>query len=313
MTLFLTVQKEMTNNQKGVLFACITAFFWGFLAIVLKVAVQKVESQTIVWFRFAVAFVLLSIWQIYHRPQSMKILVRPPLLLVLAAIALSWNYLGFMLGIHYTSPSNAQLVIQTGPILLALGSIIIFKEQIRRQQLLGFLLAIIGFLLFYSQQIKLMVGAENQYNTGILFTLSGALAWAVYAILQKKLVQSHTPAVLNLFLFGFPALVYLPFVDFGLLVHLDWVWWMLLIFLGMNTLIAYSSLAMALRYTEANKVSIIILLNPVITFIVMGILSKLDVSWINSERFSVYSLAGAAIVFTGAILVVKKGKVNARH
>ena len=81
----------------------------------------------------------------------------------------------------------------------------------------------------------------------------------------------------------------------------------------MNTLIAYSSLAMALRYTEANKVSIIILLNPVITFIVMGILSKLDVSWINSERFSVYSLAGAAIVFTGAILVVKKGKVNARH
>ena len=313
MTLFLTVQKEMTNNQKGVLFACITAFFWGFLAIVLKVAVQKVESQTIVWFRFAVAFVLLSIWQIYHRPQSLKILVRPPLLLVLAAIALSWNYLGFMLGIHYTSPSNAQLVIQTGPILLALGSIIIFKEQIRRQQLLGFLLALTGFLLFYSQQIKLMVGAENQYNTGILFTLSGALAWAVYAILQKKLVQSHTPAVLNLFLFGFPALVYLPFVDFGLLVHLDWVWWMLLIFLGLNTLIAYSSLAMALRYTEANKVSIIILLNPVITFIVMGILSKLDVSWINSERFSVYSLAGAAIVFTGAILVVKKGKVNARH
>ena len=175
----------MTNNQKGVLFACITAFFWGFLAIVLKVAVQKVESQTIVWFRFAVAFVLLSIWQIYHQPQSLKILVRPPLLLVLAAIALSWNYLGFMLGIHYTSPSNAQLVIQTGPILLALGSIIIFKEQIRRQQLLGFLLAIIGFLIFYSQQIKLMVGQENQYNSGILFTLSGALAWAVYAILQK--------------------------------------------------------------------------------------------------------------------------------
>ncbi|MCW0482927.1 DMT family transporter [Gaoshiqia sediminis] len=296
----------MTSNQKGIAFACLTAFFWGFLAIALKVAVQKVEPQTIVWFRFVVAFSVLSVWQLVHKPQSLKILVRPPLLLIFAAIALSWNYLGFMLGIHYTSPSNAQLVIQTGPILLALAGVIFFKERLRLQQLFGFVLAIAGFLLFYSQQIKLMIGQESQYNLGYLFTLSGAAAWSIYAVLQKKLVQSHAPAVLNLFLFGFPALVYLPFVDFAPLAQLEWVWWALLIFLGLNTLIAYSSLAVALRHTEANKVSIIILLNPIITFITMGIFSELQVSWIDAERFSVYSLLGAAIVFTGAVLVVKK-------
>ena len=83
----------MTSNRKGILFACLTAFFWGFLAIALKVSVQKVEPQTIVWFRFVVAFSVLSIWQLYHNPQSLRILVRPPLLLIFAAIALSWNYL----------------------------------------------------------------------------------------------------------------------------------------------------------------------------------------------------------------------------
>ncbi|WP_299580118.1 DMT family transporter [uncultured Sunxiuqinia sp.] len=298
----------MTNNQKGILYAVVTAFFWGFLAIFLKIAVQQVAPQTIVWFRFAIAFVLLAGWQLAHQPQSMRILARPPWLLVFAAMALSWNYLGFMLGIHYTTPSNAQLIIQTGPILLALASVILFKEKIRKLQLVGFIIAAVGFVFFYSQQIKLMIGQESEYNLGILLTLSGAMAWSVYAILQKRLVLSHSTASLNLFLFGFPALIYLPFVDFAPLLQLSWIWWGILIFLGINTLIAYGSLAQALKYTEANKVSIIIILNPMITFIVMGILTKMEVTWIEGEQFSLLSLLGAIIILCGAVLVVGRKK-----
>ena len=302
---------SMTNNQKGILYAGITAFFWGFLAIALKIAVQEVAPQTIVWFRFAVAFILLVAWQLFRQPQSLRILTRPPLLLVFAAMALSWNYLGFMLGIQYTSPSNAQLIIQTGPILLALAGVLFFKEKIRKQQIIGFVVAAIGFVFFYSQQIKIMIGHESQYNMGIMFTLSGALAWATYAILQKKLVLSFSAGTLNLFLFGFPALVYLPFVDFKPLMDLSWAWWTLLFFLGINTLIAYGSLAQALKYTEANKVSIILILNPMITFSVMGILTQMDVSWIDGERFSILSLVGALIILMGAVLVVRrKSRIN---
>lgn len=301
----------MTNNQKGILYAVVTAFFWGFLAIFLKIAVQKVAPQTVVWFRFAVAFILLSGWQLLRNRRSLNILVKPPLLLVFAAMALSWNYMGFMLGIHYTSPSNAQLIIQTGPILLALAGVIFFKEKIKKAQLMGFIVAAIGFAFFYSQQIKLMIGEESQYNTGILFTFSGALAWSVYAILQKKLVVNHATATLNLFLFGFPALIYIPFVDLSPLLQLSWVWWLILIFLGINTLVAYGSLSQALKYTQANKVSIIIILNPMITFVVMGILTEMDVSWIEGERFSLLSLLGAIIVLSGAILVVGRKRKQA--
>ncbi|MGQ7869313.1 DMT family transporter [Sunxiuqinia sp. sy24] len=303
----------MTNNQKGISYAVVTAFFWGFLAIFLKIAVQEVAPQTIVWFRFAVAFVLLAGWQLVRHPQRMRILVRPPLLLVFAAMALSWNYLGFMLGIHYTTPSNAQLIIQTGPILLALASVVLFKEKIRKLQLIGFIVASIGFVFFYSQQIKLMIGQEGNYNLGILLTLSGAMAWSVYAILQKRLVLTHSTASLNLFLFGFPALIYFPFVDFAPLLQLSWIWWAILIFLGLNTLIAYGSLAQALKYTQANKVSIIIILNPMITFIVMGILTDMEVSWIDGEQFSLLSLLGAIIILCGAVLVVGRKKRQATH
>ncbi|WP_297091198.1 DMT family transporter [uncultured Draconibacterium sp.] len=298
----------MQNHTKGIVYAAITAFFWGFLAIALKVAVRKVDPVTVVWIRFVIAFVMLSVWQAASNPQAFKILTKPPLLLIFAALALSWNYMGYMLGIHHTTPSNAQLFIQTGPLILAIAGFVIFKEKLLRNQIIGFTIAILGFSFFYRDQLQAFFETAGTYKLGILFTLSGALAWAVYAILQKILVRNYSVDSLNLMLFGLPAIIYLPFVNFQQLLSLHWSWWFLLFFLGANTFIAYTCIGKALKYTEANKVSIIIILNPMITFITMGILTQLNVSWVEHERFSLITIIGALLVFSGAILVAKKTK-----
>lgn len=298
----------MQNHTKGIIYASITAFFWGFLAIALKVAVREVEPVTIVWFRFMVAFLLVAGWQIVKKPTSFKVLAKPPLLLILAALGLTWNYMGYMLGIHYTTPSNAQLFIQTGPIMLATAGFVFFKEKLKRNQVIGFAIAILGLSFFYSDQLSAFTDRQSQYNLGVVFTLTGAVAWATYATLQKKLVLKYSIESLNLFLFGLPVILYIPFVNFTPLFHLHWSWWLLLLFLGANTFIAYTCLAKALKYTEANKVSIIIIVNPIITFITMGILTKLNVSWVVHERFSMITILGASLVLTGAFFVAKKSK-----
>lgn len=298
----------MTNNQKGILFACITAFFWGFLAIFLKIAVGKVEPQTIVWFRFTLAFAVLLVWHLFKKREGLKILVRPPLPLVFASVGIGWNYFAFLQAVNYTSPSNAQLIAQLGPVLLAFAGVVFFKEKLRKVQIIGFLVATLGFFFFYSQQIKLMLGETSNYNLGVLFAISGAVLWVLYAVMQKKLVSSYSTETLNLFLFGLPALIYLPTANFENFNGLSFGWWALLVFLGINTLIAYGSLALALKYTQANKVSIILLLNPTITVITMAILTQLEVSFIAGEQFSIYSLIGALTILTGAILVVKQPK-----
>lgn len=298
----------MQDYTKGIIYASITAIFWGFLAIALKVAVREVEPATIVWFRFVVAFIMLSVWQLAKNPSSFKILKKPPFLLIIAGIALSWNYMGYMLGIDYTTPSNAQLFIQTGPITLAIAGFVFFKEKLKRNQVIGFSVAIIGFSFFYRDQLSAFFDSQEKYNLGVLLTLSGAIAWATYAILQKQLVTKFSTQSLNLFLFGFPAIIYLPFINLAPLFQLHWTWWLLLVFLGANTFIAYTCLAQALKYLEANKVSIIIIINPMITFITMGILTKLNVDWVAHERFTMFTILGAALVFSGAILVVKKSK-----
>lgn len=297
----------MSNQAKGILYTLITVLMWGVLAIALKVATKEIDSPTIVWFRFSLAFSALFAWMLIKSPRELKILYKPSWLIVLSSIALAWNYMGFMLGIQYTSPSNAQVAIQSGPLLLAVFGILFFKEKISKVQVLGFLIAILGFWIFYQQHVEAVPGGQgSQYTKGMLITFSGAVAWAIYAAFQKKLVLSYPVGTLNVFIFGLPVLLYLPFVDFANLAHLSLGYWILLVFLGANTLISYGCLSLALKYLEAGKVSIIIILNPIITFILMGILTSLSVDWIAGEHFSVLSIAGALIALGGAVLVVRK-------
>jgi len=298
----------MQNHTKGIIYASITAFFWGFLPIALKVAVQEVEPVTIVWFRFVVAFLMLAGWQSVKNPSSFKLMFKPPLLLILAALALTWNYLGYMLGIHYTTPSNAQLFIQTGPIMLAISGFVFFKEKITRIQIIGFAIAILGLSFFYSDQLSVFIGNNDNYNFGVIITLTAALAWATYAALQKKLVSKYSTESLNLFLFALPIIIYLPFINLEPILQLHWLWWLLLVFLGANTFIAYTALAEALKYTDASIVSIIIIINPIITFITMGILQAMNVSWVEHEHFSMLTILGASLVIMGIILVARKSK-----
>ncbi|MCA1760011.1 MAG: DMT family transporter, partial [Bacteroidales bacterium] len=260
--------------------------------------------------RFLLAFLMLAGWQAAKDKSAFKLILKPPLLLIVATLALSWNYISFMMGIHYTTPSNAQLFIQFGPILLALAGLVFFRERINRLQIVGFGIAFLGMAFFYRDQLLAFFDVQKSYNLGVAYVLTSAVAWATYAILQKKLVVKHSTESLNLFTFGLPIFLYMPFVNFGSLLHINWVTWLLLLFVGLNTLFSYTFLSMALKNTEANKVSVIIIINPVITFITMGILTHLNVSWIEHERFSVFTILGAFLVLFGAILVAKKQKVT---
>ena len=74
--------------------------------------------------------------------------------------------------------------------------------------------------------------------------------------------------------------------------------------IALNTLIAYGSLAMAFKFLEANKISMIVTLNPIITFIFMGILATIEVSWIEPEILSIKGMIAAFLVIFGAIMAV---------
>lgn len=279
---------------------------WGVLAIALKVASKAIDSPTIVWFRFSLAFSGMAVWALFNDPKALKILYKPSLILVISTLMLAWNYIGFMWGVQYTTPGNAQVAVQTGQVVLAIFGVVFFKEKLSLVQGFGFLLALIGFWIFYQQHLTALPANKSEYTKGMLLTVSAALTWAVYAAMQKKLIRQHPVTTLNLFIFGLPILLYFPFANFESLAHLSLGYWLLLIFLGANTLISYVCLSLALKYMEAGKVSVLLIMNPIITFVIMGVLTWLQVSWIAPEHFSVLSILGALLALSGAILVVRK-------
>lgn len=293
----------MNSQTKGILSVSFTALLWGVLAIAIKVAFQFIDSLTMVWFRFAFASAILLLYFIIKKPKKLLIIKHFPISLLFAGICLGINYLGFANGLNYTSPSTAQIVIQLGPILLAIAGIVIFKEKFNKKQLIGILLASAGLVLFYFNQLKAFASSST-YNKGFVWIIIAAITWVSYAILQKKLVKKHDPQLLNLFIYIIPAIMFIPISDFGVFSQLNIKQWLILTFLGANTLLAYGFLAIAFKHTQAYKVSIVLTMNPIITIVLMNILYHINYSAIQGEKLSYLSTTGAIMLICGAIIAI---------
>ena len=230
-----------------------------------------------------------------------------PFLLILAALFLAGNYTGFIAGIKYVSPSSSQVFIQIAPVSFALSGILIFREHVNWKHIVGFVLVLAGMGLFYSEQLRDLTSKSDHFTLGMLLVLAGGLSWAAFATAQKALLKKIGPNQVNLFVYGSCALALLPLVKFSQLGGISHVNWIILIYLGLNTVLAYGSLSQAIKLTEATRVSVIITLNPIITFITMAVLTQMQVSWIEAEYFSLFSILGALSVLGGAILVIYAG------
>lgn len=294
------------NHKKGIIFAIITALLWGLLAIGVKIVLGEVSAITVVWVRMSIAMLCIGSYFAIKRPAAFKIFIKPPPLVWLAALGLALNYLGYAKGVDWAGPASTQVVIQVGPITLCIAGFLIFKEKFSRRQIFGFVVAFAGLIFFYRQQIASIDVGQDTFIKGILATIGGALTWALYSISQKQLVKKHPVQEINLFLYAFSTIAYLPFVDFTEFIGLSPWMWAALIFLGLNTLIAYGSLGEALKYTDAGKVSVIIILNPIITFIALGILEATGVNWLVFEKLSIWAYLGASLMLTGAAMAVIK-------
>lgn len=299
---------KLDSRIKGVIFASITALMWGFLAIALKLAANVLDPVTIVWFRFLTAFFILFIYILITKPINLRILKKPPLLLLLAGLGLGINYVAFLYGLDLTSPGSAQVIIQIGPISLGMIGFFFFREKISVRQAVGFMIAGTGLMIFYRDNIAGITGDESMYNMGIIWVIVAAMAWVAYAILQKNLLKQYPASQLNLVLFGLPIVIFMPFIRPSGLLDLTFNSWLLLIYLGLNTLIAYGSLAMALKFLEANKVSIIITSNPILTFIIMAVMAYYEVSWIEPEVLSTTGMLAVVLVIGGGIMAVAFSK-----
>ena len=293
-----------SSHSYGVLMAVTAGVLWGLVPIVLKYLLSVCSIGTIIWFRFTTSFLVLVAVYAVKDPGSFRVIKKPPLLGILAGLALAANYFGSTMGVHLTSPSNAQVLGQIGPLLLTVAGMVYFKERLNPKQKFGLVLTLCGFIFFYQDQIRGLLIDRGTYIRGDLWIVFGSSIWAVFAISQKILVRRMTPQQANLIIYAVAALVFFPQVRFHEFGQLPWLGWALLCFMGANTLVAYGALAVALKLIEANQVALVVVLNPIITMACMAFLSTHQLGWLGVENITIVGYFGAGAMLAGVGLVV---------
>ncbi len=298
------LKSQLSPRTVGLSMATITALSWAVLAIALKFALHSFSSGTIVWLRLILAFLILFVAFAWKKREWLQILRHPPWLGTLSAVLIAINYFGFMKGVELTTASNSQILIQLAPLSFAAMSIFLFHEFPTRQQVIGLLTAVAGFGFFYWDQILVSWEDIPRFQTGNLWLLMAAASWAIFALLQKRLLKIYKPQQYNLLVYGVAALVLTPTADFTELTSVSLGHFALIVFLAINTVVAYGALSEALTRIPASQVSVIIAVNPLLTLLIMTYLTRTGVGWIQAEPIGWRGMVGAVFVVIGVILTV---------
>lgn len=293
----------MNPRTVGLMMAVVTGICWATLAIALRQAYLHASTGTIVWFRMIVPFGILVAFYGFREPRQLKKLLPKPLILV-AGLCLAANYFAYMRGIELTSASNAQIMIQMGPLSLLVIGILYFKESPSRSQLIGLILAVFGFSLFFWDQILLSVADAPKYLRGDLWLVFAAVTWAVFAALQKGLRGNWSPQQFNMVIYGVCALALWPTANMAEMSRWDTGVWLLMLFCAFNTLVAYGAFAEALKRAPASHVSLILAANPLLTIFLVMVMAELGIHWISPEPIAWRGLLGALFVVSGVALTV---------
>jgi drug/metabolite transporter (DMT)-like permease len=291
--------------QLGLGLSLFTVSLWGVLPIALKVVLEVVDVYTVTWFRFLMSFGLLGLFLISKRQLPSVIQLRHSRLplLAIATAFLALNYLFFLQGLHHTSPTNSQVIIQLAPVFFGLGALAVFREHYSLRQWLGMSVLIAGMSLFFEDQLRSLVGASQPYLLGTASLVLAAITWAVYALAQKQLLSQLPSSIIMWIIYGGSALLFTPVASPAQLLQLTGLQWLMLLFSGLNTVLAYGAFAEALEHWEASRVSAVLSLTPIVTLISVVSVGTLFPDLIKPEIITITGLVGSALVVLGSFTI----------
>ncbi len=291
--------------QLGFVLALVTTVLWGLLPIALKGLLTTMDASTVTWYRFLFAAVCTFVYlMLFARPLRLPMMnLSIAGLLSIAIFGLTTNYIFYLKGLDYSTPSTAQVVIQLAPVLLLLGGLLVFKERFNRWQWFGLFLFCIGIMLFFNQQITALDSVSTGYRIGILLVILAAITWAAYALAQKQLLNYFSSNQIMLCIYIAGVLIFLPAAEPKQIWLQNQHSLRLLAFCCANTLLAYGCFAAALNHLEATRVSAVLAITPLLTIGFMRIIARQFPGYVELEILNLLSIAGACLMVCGSMLV----------
>lgn len=272
---------------------------FGGLAVAGKLVLPYVPPLALSLSRLGVAAVVLFALE--------RIFVRAPIppardlarfaLFALLGVALNQGF--FLVGLQYSTATNAVLVTATIPAFTLLVAVLLRRERTTLPKMLGLLLSFAGVLTLVLGSLSL--GFDTL--VGNLFFVINALCYSTYLVLSKPHLGRYDPLTLIswVFIFGFleMSVVALPgflATDWGALDGAAWSGFVYVI-VG-ATILTYGLNNWVLRYTSASHVANFVYLQPVVGALAAWLLLGEVLTW--------RVLLAGALIFAGVALATRE-------
>ncbi len=304
-------------------------FFWGFSFIVVDIAMDFVTPLSIALYRLIIAAISMILIDLYLRKKNFK---NPTLVsdkainngserkywlyIVLASLAgVSIYLLVIYSAISLIGPSLPVLVdCLINPILITLLSLVIFKEKLSKNKVVGFIIASFGaFLLITGGNIGVLQPNSPNF-LGYILALLAPLMWSFYTIAIKKVKQFDSSRtdfqnLKNISIFGVIEFLILVIITGQLSIFLNnflnIVVFLCALYLGLGAfVIGYYIWSYSLKKLKSSSVASFLYLQPFITLILSIIFQRNDV-------IGLWNIIGGLIVMIALVIInYKKPESN---
>lgn len=248
--------------------------------LVAKVIVQAIDAFTLTLVRSCIAVGGMTILLLLRHKMIRIDREDWRLILGLSVLAIPVNQFLFLYGMKFTTPANAALLYATTPILVLLFSHWFLFEKLTRKKVYGVILAFVGVVVVIFER---GLDASMQYVYGNLIILVAVIAWGLYTVFGKRLINKYGPIDASAVTLMLGFVLFLPIglsgaleFPFGTLTVANWLQ---IGYLGLITsVVAYLLWYSALARIEAAKVALFSNLQPVLTTLLAFFILGQDIS-----------------------------------
>lgn len=281
----------------GFIYVMIATLLWAIVPICVKKCSLAMDPYTICWVRFAVGSSLLLL--ISHlRGGLAKIRKRDAGLIVLAGIAIGFNYVGYIRGLRSTTASAGNVVVNFEAIWLVIISYFWLRECVTGMRLVGTLITFVGvFAAIWNGQGFVSL-VKSEFFFGNMLIIAASPLWAIYGVSQKLLCDRGVSITASLAcIFGVSTIVTLPTVILGHHVECPlsasvWFWLFVLVIPG--TVGSYLMMAKGFAKLNASTAGVVTCLLPILTIIAARIFL--------TEQLTMAVGLGALLVAAGMLI-----------
>lgn len=285
----------MDKKANPKLIVLIGVIFVSFASILTKVS--SAPSLVIATYRLGFSSLFLLPYVLKNNIEEIKGISRKDLFICLiSGIFLAFHFATWLESIKYTSITSSTVLVNTHPIFIVIGSLLILKEKVSKKAIMSIIVALIGSTIISLGDSSL--GSNIFY--GDLLAVLGGFCVAGYMMIgrivrQRLSVNSYTFIVYSSCTLTLIILSVITNTSLYPYPKTDWV-----IFLGLAvfcTILGHSIFNWALEYLSPAFVSTAILGEPVFATIwAIFLFKEIPTSW---------QILGGCIILLGIYMFIR--------